>query len=308
MDSKQAQVKSYLDQHFGTGTPHKNGEMSYYCPFCNHHKKKLQVNLQTQKWHCWIDGNKGNSIVTLLKKSKASKTIIERVSDLVGQPSKHTHSEAEDRRVVLPEHYIPIWKGNDSSPHFRNAIHYLINTRGLSKFDILKYQIGYCEEGDYNGMIILPSYDENGILNYFVGRSYYGQANIKHKNPEVSKDIVGFESHIDWNEPIIIVEGSFDAIATKRNSIPLFGKKILPKVRQKIIENKVKKLYISLDKDALGDAITEVEFFMNSGIDVRLVTLSGKDPGETGFIEMNKIIRQTSTFDLFDLVVLKMSL
>lgn len=308
MDSKQAQIRSYLDQHFGTGTPHKNGEVSYYCPFCNHYKKKLQVNIKTQRWHCWIDGHKGNSLVNLLKKSKASEQIVQRVSDLVEFTPKSSQNNTEEKRVVLPENYIPMWKGNDSSPHYRNALYYLLNKRNLTKFDILKYQIGYCEDGDYSGMIIIPSYDENNMLNYFVGRSYYPEAAYKHKNPEVSKDVIGFESNIDWTEPITIVEGAFDAMATKRNAIPLFGKKIMPKLRQKIVENKVKTLYVSLDKDALSDAISEVEFFMNSGIDVRLVTLPGKDPSETGFVEMNKIISQTNTFDLFDLVTLKMSL
>ena len=308
MDSKQAQIRSYLDQHFGTGTPHKNGEVSYYCPFCNHYKKKLQVNIKTQRWHCWIDGHNGKSLVNLLKKSKASEQIVQRVSDLVEFTPKSSQNSVEEKRVVLPENYIPMWKGNDSSPHYRNALYYLLNKRNLTKFDILKYQIGYCEDGEYSGMIIIPSYDENNMLNYFVGRSYYPEAAYKHKNPEVSKDVIGFESNIDWTEPITIVEGAFDAMATKRNVIPLFGKKIMPKLRQKIVENKVKTLYISLDKDALSDAISEVEFFMNSGIDVRLVTLPGKDPSETGFVEMNKIISQTNTFDLFDLVTLKMSL
>lgn len=308
MDSKQEQVKAYLDQHFGTGTPHKNGEVSYSCPFCNHYKKKLQVNLQNQRWHCWIDGNKGNSILTLLKKTKASNHIIEKVAELVDHLPKNNNAEVEEKRVVLPDDYIPIWKGNDSSPHFRNALHYLLNERKLTKFDILKYQIGYCERGEYSGMIIIPSYDENGMLNYFVGRSYYPNNTFKHKNPEVSKSVIGFESHVDWTEPITIVEGAFDAIATKRNAIPLFGKKILPKLRSKILENKVKTLYISLDKDALADAITEVEYFINSGIEVKLVKLSGKDPGETGFVEMNKIIRETESLDLFNLIMLKMSI
>ena len=48
--------------------------------------------------------------------------------------------------------------------------------------------------------------------------------------PKVSKDIIGFNLFINWNEPIVIVEGAFDAIAVKRNAIPLFGKVILDKL------------------------------------------------------------------------------
>ena len=106
-------------------------------------------------------------------------------------------------------------------------------------YDILKYRIGYCTNGLYNGKIIIPSYDANGSLNYFVGRAYY-DTDYKHKNPNASKDIVGFELHINWNMPIILVEGAFDAIAIKRNAIPLFGKTISNTLKKRIVEKGVK--------------------------------------------------------------------
>ena len=308
MDAKQAQIKILLDQHLGVGTEHKNGEVSYYCPFCNHYKKKLQVNLNSMKWHCWIDNSKGNNLISLLKKSKASQTIIEQVSDLTEYIPKRSQEVVDERRVSLPQDYIPLWKGNPNSPHFRNAMWYLTEKRKLTKHDIIKYQIGYCEEGEYMGMVIVPSYDEEGILNYFVGRSFYQDSSIKHKNPDISKDVIGFESNIDWSEPITIVEGAFDAIATKRNAIPLFGKKLMPKLKQKILEQKVKTLYIGLDPDALADAIQEVEYFMNYGIDVRLLKIKEKDPAEAGFSYMINLKNETPSLDLFELVTLKMSL
>lgn len=307
MDAKQAQIKALLDQHLGTGTLHKNGEVSYYCPFCNHYKKKLQVNLTSQKWHCWIDNSKGNSLLSLLKKSKASELIINKVSDLVEYIPRHKESKEDYRQISLPEHYIPIWKGNPNNPHFKNAMWYLTEKRKLTKHDIIKYQIGYCEQGEYMGMIIVPSFDENYQLNYYVGRSFY-DSGIKHKNPDISKDIIGFESLIDWTQPITLVEGSFDAITTKRNTIPLFGKKILPKLKQKIIEQRVQTIYIGLDPDAISDAIQEVEYFMNCGIDVRMLNIQEKDPAETGFIGMVNLRQQATSVDLFDLVKLKMLL
>jgi len=260
------------------------------------------------KWHCWIDNSKGNNLISLLKKSKASQTIIEQVSDLTDYIPKKQQEVEDDRRVSLPQDYIPLWKGNPNSPHFKNAMWYLLEKRKLTKHDIIKYQIGYCEEGEYTGMIIVPSYDESGVLNYFVGRSFYENSSIKHKNPDISKDVIGFESNIDWTQPITIVEGAFDAIATKRNAIPLFGKKLMSKLKQKILEQKVKTLYIGLDRDALGDAIQEVEYFMNYGIDVRLLKIEEKDPAEAGFNYMVNLKEKTQSLDLFELVTLKMSL
>ena len=37
--------------------------------------------------------------------------------------------------------------------------------------------------------------------------------------------------YINWEEPIILVEGVFDAMAVKRNVIPLFGKLVLDKLK-----------------------------------------------------------------------------
>ena len=87
----------------------------------------------------------------------------------------------------------------------------------------------------YQNRIIIPSYDSDGQLNYFVGRDFY-KSNMKYKNPPIPKDIIGFDLYVDWDEPIILCEGVFDAMAIKNNSIPLFGKTILPKLYSKIVE------------------------------------------------------------------------
>ena len=89
--------------------------------------------------------------------------------------------------------------------------------RGLRPEDIVKYNIGYCETGEYEDKIIIPSYDDDGKLNFFVGRSFY-QSKYKHKNPKVSKDIVGFDLLVNWDIPLVLCEGAFDAIAIRRNS------------------------------------------------------------------------------------------
>ena len=111
---------------------------------------------------------------------------------------------------------------------------------------------------------------------------------------------------IDWTQPITIVEGAFDAISTKRNTIPLFGKKILSKLKSKIIEHRVQTIYLALDPDAIKDAIVEIEYFLNNGIEVKLVKLE-QDPNDTGFEGMRGKINETTSVDLFDLVSLKMA-
>ena len=48
----------------GEGKRTARGNQSYHCPFCHHHKQKLEVNFTENKkgynpWHCWVCGKKG---------------------------------------------------------------------------------------------------------------------------------------------------------------------------------------------------------------------------------------------------------
>ena len=302
------QAKHIIDEHLGAGVPlKKSGEINYYCPFCNHHKRKLQVNLNTQKWHCWTCDQKGREISLLLKKSNAPLHQYKKIKEIYGDSKFNNTGNDFNREVVgLPEHYKPLYI-NQGTPDYKNALHYVFNVRNLTPMDVLRYQVGYCEEGPYAGMIIIPSFNESNMINYYVGRSYYSNATIKHKNPPVSKDIIGFENQINWKEPIIIVEGAFDAIATKRNVIPLFGKIVPYVLRSKIVTHS-KKIYIALDKDAFKSSIKEIEYFMNNGIEVYYVELPEKDPSELGYHKMVECVNLSKPVDFFKLMTLKLTI
>ena len=254
--------------------------MSFKCPLCNHYKHKLEVDLSSQYWHCWVCNAKGRKLYTLFKKINATLTQIKDLNKFVDSYIPVKEEKAE--HVSLPSEFKLILNGNKNNPEFRNAIMYLKN-RGITRHDIVRYGIGYCETGPYEKMIIIPSYDRNGKLNFFTGRSYYKDATFKHKNPKVSKDIIGFDLFIDWNQPITIVEGAFDAIAVKRNAIPLFGKIILNNLKKEIIERKVKDIYIALDTDARDKALELCQYFINNGIRVYLIDLGDKDPSDLGY-------------------------
>lgn len=300
------QAKHIIDEHLGSSTTHKkSGEFSYHCPFCNHYKRKLQVNIPTQRWHCWVCGSKGQTLTSLLRKSNASLQSYQKIKEICGG-EKSSFTQRFGREIVgLPENYKPLYI-NHNNPDYRNALHYVLNVRKLTPIDILRYQIGYCEEGPYAGMIIIPSYSDLGTINYYVGRSYYKNASIQHKNPPVSKDIIGFENQINWKEPVILVEGAFDAIATKRNAIPLFGKIISPSLRAKLVSN-TKTLYLALDADAMKASINHIEYFLNQGLTIYLVEIPGKDPSDLGYENMVSCIHNARKIDFFELLSLKIN-
>ena len=296
-------LQTLLESLLNRGSTLQNDEVSFYCTFCHHSKKKLQVNLRTQMWQCWVCGAKGRSIYHLFKKLKASKMHFEKLQEFTGYTPIKAAKKSYDT-LTLPEEFRSFLQVDSSNPEFWNAFSYL-KKRGLTREDILRYNIGYCETGPYSKMVIIPSYDKEGILNFFTGRSYYHDATFKHKNPKVSKDIIGFGLYIDWEYPITVVEGVFDALAVKRNAIPLFGKIVLEKLKKAVVENNVKNINIALDKDARAKAIQSCEYFINNGVSVTLINLDEQDPSDLGFSKINTLIQESERLTEYQLMEMK---
>lgn len=293
----------------GAGKRTARGNQAHNCPYCNHHKPKLEINFSENKkgynpWHCWVCNKKGTKISTLFKKIGASPERFEELYRLIGNEQERdiTISSTE---LKLPEEYKPIIGSTDIIA--RHAFAYLKN-RGITKDDIEKYNIGYCETGRYAKMVIIPSYDEAGNLNYFTGRSFEKNPYVKYRNPETSRDIIPFELFINWKLPLVLCEGPFDAIAIKRNAIPLLGNNIQSTLMKKIVTSTVEKIYIALDNDALKKSLKFAEYFLNEGKEVHLVELEGKDPSEMGFAHFTNLIQQSSPLTQYTLMEKKLSL
>jgi len=284
----------------------KLDEYMYWSPFVSHHKQKLQVNIKTQKWHCWVSNVGGRNLFQLFKKVGASNQHFDELKELVGDlPQYEKKTSTKINEVVqLPTEFKPLWNGGDSIVK-RHALSYLYK-RNIDDSDILKYNIGYCDEGSYSNRIIIPSYDSDGTLNFFVGRDFYS-SKMKYRNSPTSKDIIGFDLLINWDEPIILCEGVFDAMTFKRNAIPLFGKTVMRTLQKKIIESKVKTIYLALDNDAVVDATKISEDFINNGITVKMMKFKEKDPSETGFESLLYLINRTKQTKFSDLMRLKLN-
>ena len=298
-----------VDSVLGEGKRTARGNKAYHCPYCNHHKPKLEINFSQNKkgynpWHCWVCNKKGSRVSSLFKKSGASPEKFEELKKLIGAEIEIREVQS-NTKLELPKEYKPIIGSRDIIA--RHAFAYLKN-RGITKDDIEKYNIGYCESGRYAKMVIVPSYDETGNLNYFTGRSFEKEPFVKYRNPEASRDIIPFELFITWSIPLILCEGPFDAIAIKRNAIPLLGKNIQQNLMKKIVTSKVKKIYIALDTDAQKQALKFAEYFMNQGKEVYFMDLEGKDPSEMGFENFTKLIQKTFPIDQYGLMEKKLQL
>jgi DNA primase len=284
----------------------KSNEYMWWSPFTQHHKPKLQVNIQTGKWHCWVSNQGGHNLYQLFKKVGAGYNEFKELNKLLGDVSFYKKQDDDTPDVVrLPQEYKSLSDPFDTSLIKEHAIRFL-RKRGITKEDITRYNLGYCQSGKYNNRIIIPSYDSKGQLNYFVGRDFYS-SNFKYMNPpNVAKDVIGFDLYVNWSLPIILVEGVFDAMSVKSNSIPLFGKTILPKLYKKIVEKKVKDIFIILDSDAFDDAIRMTEKFVNEGINVNFVKLDGQDPNDLGYKKMITKINNSLPMDFKQIMEMKL--
>ena len=295
----------------GSGKATARNNYAYHCPFCNHHKPKLEVNLTENKegknpWHCWACNVKGTTIYSLFKQLKTTADKFSELSSLV-KTSKSIKDFKVNNTISLPDEFISLSHGKLNDISAKHAIAYL-NKRNISKHDIIKYNIGYCNNGLYANMIIIPTYNAEGKLNYFTARSFENDPYIKYRNPSVSRDIIPNEHLINWNVPIILCEGLFDAMAIKRNAIPLLGKNIQKSLMKKIVTSLVDKIYIALDKDAIKQALQFCEKLMAEGKEVYLVDLQDKDPSEMGFKNFTKLIQKTIPLTYYNLMEQKLAI
>jgi DNA primase len=252
-------------------------QVSWNCPECDEDRNKgnLEVSIDKHIYHCWscnISGPLGKLFDEYGNK-KQKKTY------RIFRPEESKPINIHKEKVKLPENFIFFKDSPKIYPIRKQAYNYLKN-RGITDEMIDKYKIGFCDSGTFAGRIIIPSYDKNGELNYFIARSWDSKSKMKYKNPKSEKDKIIFNEYlIDWNKDITLVEGVFDSVFVP-NSIPLLGKHISDLLLNTIYSKTKGNVIICLDSDA-WDKSVELYNELNGGElwgRVRLIKLpNGKD-------------------------------
>ena len=276
-------------------------EYVFNCFECNHHKKKLCVNLDKKLFHCWVCDYKG-SLRYLVK--KRDKTKLKEFDMLAGHRNRSNGHDPPVNIVNLPPEYKIFGQGNDCL-NSANAFAYL-NRRGIYERDVIRYNIGFAASGSYSNRIIFPSFDNKGKLNYFVGRTFYEHdKRAKYKNEKIPRAKVIFNEHlIDWSKPIILTEGILDSIIAGQNSIPLLGSLLSSKSKlYKMIILKKPIVYVALDSDAYDKSIKIMKRLLKNDIEVRFIDLQPyNDINECGKEDFNKKLKVFKEFTMFDIV------
>jgi len=291
-------------------------EVIYVCPFHvarnNVDRKKFGVDLNTGYYNCFACKESGKSFRTLFKKLKVKPAYYKELYSIIGDKFRPNYGKETQKEtgLRLPDEFKSMAVPSRSL-EYRHALQYL-KKRGVTRDDILRYNIGYCEEGHYRNRIVVPSYDKDANLNFFSARDFLGSAYLKYLTPNWSKDVIGFELFVNWEEPVTLVESVFNAITIRKNTIPLFGKIMSPSLKVALIENGVSRVNVCLDKDADEDTVEMVDdinkFTNEAEIEVHIVELPLKDPNEIGFEKMIELINSAPEADFEYLFKKKISL
>lgn len=203
----------------------KREEYLFYCPICQHHKHKLSININKNKFHCWICSFAADDIVKLFRRLGKHEQIrkwqevcgigYDDTFDLKQLLNGEKVEEIIQQDVQLPQEFISLID-NYSLSSF--AARKYLQKRNINEEDIYKFKIGFATSGNFFGRIIFPSFQIDGNLNYFVSRTYVDQE-PKYKNSFASKDIIFNEINVDFRKLIYLVEGIFDSIVVGDNSI-----------------------------------------------------------------------------------------
>lgn len=247
------------------GAPHQHyeskGQISFDCPVCaaekglenGDGKGNLEINYSRHVYKCWACGETLGTqgpLGKLFDKFATKKQ--KKVYELI-KPEELKQEEKKKVRLRLPQGFTTF---KDSNPRFIphiEAYNYL-KSRGITDEIIEKFKIGYTATGDYAYRIVVPSYDIEGILNYFVARAWVPKK-MKYKNPPVPKDEIIFnEGAVDWKKDVYLCEGVFDSFFLP-NPIVMLGKKMSKLLFETLYLKAEGNIIICTDGDAFTDGV-----------------------------------------------------
>jgi DNA primase len=196
-------------------------------------------------------------------------------------------------KLSLPKGYESLFK-NLEKTFYKPAVEYLLR-RGLAKEDILKYDIHYSVSDQ---RILFPSYDREHGLNYYVARTIQPHESYKYKNAAASKRDVIFNEHlVEWDKPLYIVEGIFDAILSRKNAVPILGSNVGSGslLFKRLLQNNTQ-VIIALDADAKKKMFKMINELVKYNIPVTYVDWKNeeRDIAEMGSDKFEEIVTSGS--------------
>ena len=282
----------FIEKVFGDGRFSNGGlNISVLCPLCadkkgfGYGKKKLVIRTDTFVSHCWVCNTKSKNLVPWLKRWYPH-FLAEYVSAfLKGEQLTDISIEETDPKEIsltLPQGYKFLL--HQVGPEASKAKRYIASRGIFSDRDFWYWKFGIAPENeDLGGRIVIPSFDQEGSINYWTARAYNKRLYPKYINPPTARESVIFnEINIDWTKPLTLVEGPFDLLKCNDNATCLLGSSFGPDylLFRKIVENETP-VVLALDEDARNKALSISKNLTEYGISVKILMVS-KEKGDVG--------------------------
>lgn len=232
-------VKFY-EKVFGAGRMARNSRnFDVWCPICapkDHSKKKLAILVEDDRCHCWVCGYKSRTLAPLIRKYGTASELVEYRDRFMSETTSAyrsrcvqmwgTDEEQTKPPLKLPSDFELVTTSNSNHPDMLAIRRYLL-TRNVSEDDMWYYKLGWSNDPMCRRRVVMPSFDKDGELNHYVGRTVDKKTRPKYDAPEGDRHQVIFnEINIDWNKQLVLCEGMFDLMKCGDNAVPLLGSDI----------------------------------------------------------------------------------
>lgn len=299
----------FYETIFGKGNLSGNGKnFDVRCPICaptDPSKKKLSIRTSDDANHCWTCGWKSRTLSPILRKY-GTPSQISAYKEFFGASKEIVTIAVEEKKIELPKDFRLLVDCGDLDPDVKAAWRY-VYSRGLTDKDAWYFKFGISDEPRWKRRVIMPSFDDQGNLNYFVARAIDKDKKPKYDNPDIDKNPIVFnEICVDWSKRLVLVEGPFDMVKCPTNSTALLGSDL--DERHELL-NKIllhgTPVALSLDGDMWDKKTPKLaKKLMEYNIDTVIVDVRPwGDPGNMSKLEFEKALSEAQSMtwnDVFD--------
>lgn len=287
-DDKEWVIACLCDRRDGTREPHLWLNVDKQAGFCFRCRERYSL-LEIVRL---IEGCDSKEAFAIIRAGDTPESELRELIDALEPPAvDDPNTEEVERKVVLPDEYLPITK---KRPDY-------LKEREVSLSDCVRHKIGVCKRGYFYNRVIVPVYDRDGALVSFVarwmGRPPDGIQKVLYpKGSRISKAL--------WNvkraakhSTVVICEGVFDALRVGSNAVCLFGKHASQDQLSLLMTLGLeRRLVVMLDPDASDDAEALAEELTEVCGDVRVASLpeGRKDPGECSPREIRRAVKRAA--------------
>jgi hypothetical protein len=267
-------LSELIQSRIHLGTPNPNGWYPVIDPVCNDHSPRAAFKFDAgfTGWHCFNCGSKAKYEEGSGKLSRGFRRVLEafgisnsEISELLGSTFFNKPDIPKDitietlkpavnlytPEIPLPPNTFPI--GADTHPEFQIPLAEYIMNRGL---DAIEINAHFSLDPKYFNRVILPCYRDNKII-YWQARTITDKK-PRYLSPGTNKDSVlwGYDKlHENYNLPLFIVEGIFDAASI--DGIALIGSQ-LNEAKLQILNNCRRQKVVVVDRDDNGGRLGQL--------------------------------------------------